>query len=429
MRRAQMMVALCTAILPLWAGATPDELAFPSTGNSYFYDELPALAVRNKSPICSSTRARWDAPRGALVSSQASLRSSPVRRGIQALGGFRTHTMLSHGPEWVTQATIAYATTTDKKAVCRNEKPPFNPARTSFGYPGASQVNMAGLFNYLYVNDGISYLAQQSGNPPANIRAGLVGTVAEPDPSVPDPGGAIADWAWGSMPYYTVTKTLTTAATCQTVGPVQICLPTAGGSSIFYQLLDAYSRPIFYKLGNMANYSTAQTSDGTGAVCSDFIYRLQYWSQAMKMKFVAPVQSGYLTIPHDTSVAGITAFRNQVRDLCNSEVSNTTIAIGQFMALLTLNMDGCTRSKNSICAGAADQMARCIVSWNSSCAEQSPHYTTIMAPTSYKVNGLSPDAVAGWIPYSYNFSTWAWDGDHDVNWNTSGGTQYGCWSN
>jgi hypothetical protein len=441
LRLGAILLASASALLVgSTSGSARGELAHPATSTRKFATVMGTSVSWNNSTMCGATRARWNVPSGALVSSQAAkyrgtdnsqMGTSPVRAGIEGMGGTRTHSMLATGTEWVTHATMQYKSN-DGAAVCDNDAPPFNASRLSFGYPGATQINMAALYSYLYVNDGIDYIAYQRSKPPSDqlswVRslrnAGKVG-----DTPYDDPGRLMADWAWAwpaPRTFQQVNKTLVTAAECTGSGRYTVCQPTVSGTSTFYRLFDNYGRPHFYKMGNLANYSTVQTSDGTGVVCSDFLYRLQYWSGKMELQYIPPTQ-GRL-IPHAAAYQGVKAFRDKVYALCQEEVSTTTLAIGQFVNLLTFGIGGCSRSKNSICAGAADQAARCIVAWNRSCGEQSPHYTTIIGDPDYVMRSLTPDQLGGWDPWSADFSVWAWDVDQPVSYNTSGSVQYGCWT-
>ncbi|MFY0583358.1 hypothetical protein ACN28S_61800 [Cystobacter fuscus] len=88
----------------------------------------------------------------------------PIRSVLDAIGEYRTHSMLSHGPgAGVTHATMATPKQTDWPGVCAK---PMNGQQLQYGYPGLEQINQGGIYNYMYTDDGTEWAGWQQGDPP-----------------------------------------------------------------------------------------------------------------------------------------------------------------------------------------------------------------------------------------------------------------------
>jgi hypothetical protein len=376
---------------------------------------------------CAFTNARWNVPNGGMVSSRART-TSPVRAGIAAMGGMRTHSMLAHGPEWTTMASIDVKIKSGF-AKCQFTGPIKEP-ELSYGHPGASTVNTAALFSYLYVNDGIDYLAYQNGTPPkltvatydtsgyqfpANTYSGAASS---------NPGKAITDYVWFQMPYETIRQT------------VRVPGPDAQGD--FFVLLNALGNRHYYRLGELVQYDRGTYSDGTGVFCSGFLYDLQYaagvrpaWGTSgggTPVGPVAPITPVPLGGParqaaHDKSAAALQAFYNQAELACNQR---TVGGWGRIAAA-----GGCTTAVSTLCARAARQLTSCITDWTPNCSATDAWMTKRDDPN-WVAQTYSPDRLAGLEPNLRDkvTSVWSYDGSpKSIVWNTSGGRQYGCWAN
>src|SRR5262249_12740171 len=97
------------------------------------------LAVTNAAatPVaCGSVSNGWDAPLGAAVFTTG---SGPIDAVIGAIGEFRSHSMLSHGPGgWVSHATMKTPDQNGWPQVCGQ---PINPGQLASGSPGVEQVD------------------------------------------------------------------------------------------------------------------------------------------------------------------------------------------------------------------------------------------------------------------------------------------------
>jgi len=348
--------------------------------------------------VCASSSAHWNAPNGALVSARSGTHS-PVNRAITSMGGYRTHTMLSNGPDWITHAAIKVQSRSGSSA-CQYPEP-LVPSSVSYGGPGASQINNAAVYDYLFVNDGVEYLVYQPGNADGTNK-----------------GAAIANWAWSTMPY-------------------------ASKGTAGYQLLTPGGKSIFYKMGELAQFSYRYESDGRdGTICSEFAWSLQYRYNDTVPPTVPPfwciIGGGpcqyqpWVTVPHQQSADALNAFYNQVRSICLNENVGIVEWVGTPLA--------CGVSASDICTRAANQMTNCIAWWTDACSDNyvyaggspSPVYDSpwkmSARASSFTANTLSPDQLSGWAPYTTDFSTWDYSGDFPVTWNSSGGAVYGCWN-
>jgi hypothetical protein len=442
----------------------------------------PGSSKIGRGVICSSVAGRWNVPNGALVSYQS--HGSPVRSAMDAVGLTRTHSMLAHliyfdgyTENWVTQAAFRYKAKEGTDAC--GSSGPFVASSLGKSNPGAETINMGALYSYLWVNDGCDFLQYQNGQPNYYSTSGYGGALAA------DPDPRIADWAWMSMPYSTVSDTVTynpCKTTCTPAGRGMSCtescsspctytapvprVSTGGwscpcprvctgprntqctwqcnaGTATYYKLYKASASgqnlPIFYKFGQMANYdSTPETSSGVGVICSEFVRRLQYWSGVRKTSGVGTPSVSIAnawnsqTVPHDLSAAAMTAVKNKVYQLCDDEVDGFEVVFGNIVnalaCVLTLGYacDGCGSSKDTICTRASNQIASCITDWSTSCANSGAVNTRINDPN-WKIKTYSPDMLGGWAPFSMDHSVWAHDGDHPISW-SSAGRIYGCWN-
>jgi hypothetical protein len=390
-----------------------------TAANGYFGTNAPPSSGYEVTNLhCAFTNSRWNVPNGGMVSTRART-TSPVRAGIQAMGGTRTHSMLSHGGEWTTMASIDIKVK-DGAGKCDTNGPIRN-SDLSYGYPGGSMVNTAALFSYLYVNDGIDYLRYQNGTPPkltfptydtsgyqfpANTYSGAVWS---------NSGMTVAGYVWSEVPYQTITQT------------VRVPGPDAQGE--FYLLLDRLGHRHYYRMGEMVQYDRSTYSDGTGVFCSGFLYDLQYasgvrpaWGTSGGGTPVGP-EFPYQAIPHAQSAAALQAFHDQAESVCN----NRQTAFWD-RALATI---ACTTAPSTICARAARQLTSCITNWTTACAA-SDDWKTKRDNPNWVVRTYSPDRLAGLEPNLRDkvTSVWSYDGSpKSIVWNTSGGRQYGCWAN
>jgi hypothetical protein len=341
---------------------------------------LGQAPARAETYNCAYAPATWNAPKGALVSMRSGGRS-PVNRAITTLGEYRTHVMLSHGPgNWVTHA----ATRVRKYDWNGNDwcELPLYPNDLKYGSPGASQVNQGGIWTYLYLNDdGVVYTGYQNGNGDGTNR-----------------GAQIADWAWAAMPYDTVNTPYS-----------------------YYYGLKHGSHRVHYALGELASYNDMPGSRGHGTVCSEFLYSLQYWSRgqtAPRAPYLCVNGSctykPYTTYPNSSSRQALINFRNQIKTNCEDDNGG---------ALISIPLLGCFST--DVCGRAADQVAGCVTDPGTSCTSFGTWADNKNSST-WQIKSLSPDRLGGWAPHPWDFSTWSYDWDTPLVWNSSGAV-YGCW--
>lgn len=106
---------------------------------------------------CGYSVNRWNAPKGALVSSQS---AGPVRDVVTGVGEYRSHSMFSHGTYWVSHASMYTPGTTGWPTYCST---PMKSNELQKGYPGASLVNMGAIYTYLYKNGTATFVKYQNG--------------------------------------------------------------------------------------------------------------------------------------------------------------------------------------------------------------------------------------------------------------------------
>ena len=125
----------------------------------------PALAGSSDTSdvACGSTAAGWNAPKGALVASRG---KGPVTAVIDAIGEWRTHIMMSHGPgQYVTHSTMFSPGTNGWPTYCST---PIKANELEHGYPGTSQSNQGAIYQFLYGGGGPVH-ADQAGSSAAPI--------------------------------------------------------------------------------------------------------------------------------------------------------------------------------------------------------------------------------------------------------------------
>src|SRR5262245_16629796 len=92
---------------------------------------------------CGSSPSGWHAPNGSLVLSRGG--EGPVTAVLDAVGEYRTHSMMSHGPGGeVTHETMYSPGTNGWPTYCST---PLKVGELRDGYPGASRVNQGAIYH------------------------------------------------------------------------------------------------------------------------------------------------------------------------------------------------------------------------------------------------------------------------------------------
>lgn len=323
---------------------------------------------------CGMAPAGWNVPKGGTVYVRS---PGPISAVISAVGEYRTHVMMSHGPgAYVTHETMRRPGSGDQCS------PPIHGAELGWASaPGASQTNQGGIYNFIYGNNDLQFIAYQRGQ------------VVNGD----DKAARIADWAWATMPYQGYYH-----------------------DSWIYRLGENTSagfHPFQYRLYQFMDSERAEygIADGGGFVCSTF---MAYLNSAGGQS----VTPNWWIRNHQYSSQQIGAAAGAAWNSVYNDCSQGQAGKGFFQ----LALQGLYCLDFDLCDEAADQVLNCFTAdqcntddnkwWKGALAGQ---------PTA---NSHSPDLIGGWIAdwWSILAGPWAWDGNETVQWN-SGGNQYGCW--
>jgi len=385
---------------------------------------------------CGSTSAGWNVPSGDAVFVSG---PGPVYATLAAMGEYRSHSMLSRGPDgYVTHATsVSPPTNGDTSpywtpfcSSCGSEC--WNPINTSFlqnAMPGLEMVQQGAIYSFLYGSGSSeSFIAYQSGSQGSGTstaanQATLGGYWLSPN------------MAWNGW-----------FSSDSTQGNQQTSTVYTAWFNIEYN-----KTPIHY--GWFQYMNTQGTPGGVpgvnnGVVCSSSLALWQHDALSGN-----PNGTGYSgdVIPRTYAKGGaLTNAANALWNGVQNECSSTTgwfSSLGSFFTNLgwTGLCLGATGLTQGVCGQAADQMVNCFAANNCGNGSSPGSYwgsytshnngtTQWQAATSNNNSvAISPDDVACWngngtgAPCSGNGSSiWGWDGNETVQWN-SGGNQYGCW--
>ena len=323
------------------------------------------------SSSCGWAAVKWNAPAGAVVLTRA---QGPVKAVIDAIGERRTHSMLSHGPDfgWASHSTMYSPGTTSWPTLCST---PVEPNDILNGYPGPSQINQGAIYKEVYDGGAPEFIYYQSGNGDGTNK-----------------GNAIQSYVWSSMPY-------------QWTGSRQ-----DSGAGL-YRLKDDSGTPmnyVFYQYRDMGNANYGQSGWNHGLVCSTFLS----YNQA-KAGFGAISNSN--TYYHATVVNALNGLYNAV-----SNSVGTWQNIGGGAACFDFNGIG---------DEAADQVVNCFARGVCNSSDGSYWHQYRDDPNS-TARSISPDALGGWSGHTFGSAApnpvWSYDGNNTVQWNSAGNV-YGCW--
>jgi hypothetical protein len=367
---------------------------------------------------CGSTAAGWNVPAGDPVFVSG---PGPIYSVLSAVGEYRSHSMLSNGPDgWVTHATSVTPPTngdtspyyTPFCSSCGSECwNPINPSFLTHSMPGLESVSQGAIYEFLYGNNGVeNFIGYQRGSDYAsgNAKASAVNNISF--------GGAGMAWSgWWS-------------------GTGLGSNGESGDSSQYVWGRTYNGNQVHYGWYQYMNtQGTAQGVPGvnTGVVCSSSLALWQHDAGGL---------GDVLPRTYTNLSAAANALWNGVQSECSSGLSGWT-SFG-FSALCV----GVTGYTQGVCAQAADQMVNCFTANNcgntSSPGAYFQGYNTKNngnAQWEHVVNtgaaavGISPDDIGCWngngtgAPCSGTGSSiWGWDGSQTVQWN-SGGNNYSCW--
>jgi hypothetical protein len=323
----------------------------------------PALAEKQ----CGWTSAGWNAPNGAAVFDRG---PGPIRDVLDAVGEYRTHSMLSHGPgAGVSHATMRTPDKTTWPTVCTT---PLNASQLRYGYPGLEQINQGGIYTYIHHNGsgGPEWVGWQVGDP---ARAALIG-----------------DSLWYNHPYVSDVSRHDSRQ--------YIDRPLRNGARVNYSLFQYRHLETVHQIpGNAAN---------NGMVCSTFMaYAHAYAGRGLVTAH---------TYPHPLVANATTAIHASITHQCRA-------SLGWFEgALLTI---ACPFF--NVCGNAGNQVANCMAA-NQCESSDERHWKAVRDDPGATATSISPDRLGGWGVHPLDNTVWGPDYTHQLQWN-SGGNVYGCW--
>lgn len=322
---------------------------------------------------CGSTSAGWNAPNGSLVLSRGS--GGPVTAVLDAVGEYRTHSMMSHGPGGqVTHETMYFPGTNGWPTYCST---PVKAGELTTGYPGASRVNQGAIYQSLYGGGSLQYIAYQRSRDSAGLNT---------------KGETVTNWILSSMPTQTVTSK-------QNSGQTLLRLKGTNGYPLNY---------VLYQYRDIESVHTGGAGWNNGMVCSTLIAHAQY-----RAGFGAVDPYIY---DHSKLVNAGNALYNSVEDECGSGLGFWG-SVGSTITCF-----------ENICDDAARQVRNCFVAGRCD-TDSSSVWSNIANDANTVARSISPDRLGGWSGHPWTgsgVSVWAYDTSNTVQWN-SGGNVYGCW--
>jgi hypothetical protein len=351
--------------------------------------------------FCGSTAAGWNVPNGAAVFEHS---GGFITGMMNAIGEYRTHSMLSRGPNgWVTHATASKPGTQNECSL---------PIDTSFlraSTPGLATIDQGAAYTFLYNNGGA----------PAFLAYQRAATVHVPDFTGghnldygPIIGNQFLGSTWGGD-YLTWHQMGSGSNTVWGTDWTQM-----SSNGVFFgkgQVYYGWNQ--YMNIGGTAQGILGGNQEGYGVVCSTSLAMWQHESKFGDMK------------PRTYNSTVITAAANALWDEVYNACKGTTTIDGWNNwsgALAALTCFG-----QSVCGNAADELLNTFANDNSESNQYGDWYNTV---THNNAVSISPDDVGCWNSNGTGpgctgtgASVWGWDVNNNVQWN-SGGNSYGCWA-
>ena len=392
---------------------------------------------------CGSTSAGWNVPAGDPVFVSG---PGPIDSVLSAVGEYRSHSMLSNGPDgWVTHATsVTPPTNSDLSpyytpfcSSCGSECwNPISPGFLTNSMPGLETVSQGAIYEFLYsgsngvanasngIGPGENFIAYQRSYDYAsgNTSANAVNTISF--------GGTGMAWSG----WWSGTGLGNNGESGD--GSQYVWGRTYNGSQVHYG---------WYQYMNVQGTPQGVPGVNTGVVCSS---SLALWQHDANVAGSIP---GYTGDVKARTYGNLSAAANALWNGVQSECSSSTGWFSNFTGFLT-NLGwsglcvGVTGYTQGVCGQAADQMVNCFAANNcgntSSPGAYFGNYNTknngnaqweSVVNSGAAAVGISPDDIGCWnsngtgAPCSgAGSSIWGWDGSQTVQWN-SGGSNYSCW--
>ena len=397
---------------------------------------LASSESRANEAACGTTSAGWNVPAGdpVFVSSPG-----PVYSVLSAVGEYRSHSMLSNGPDgWVTHATsVTPPTSSDESpywtpfcSSCGSEC--WNPIDTGFlqnSMPGLETVSQGAIYTFLYNGSTENYIAYQRS---ADYATGGASANAVNNMSFNGSGSGMAWDGWWSGTGAGGANNASSGINSDS--SQYVWGRSYNGNQVHYG---------WYQYMNVQNAAAGVPGVNTGVVCSS---SLALWQHD------AAVGSGNVyarTYTNALITNGAEALWSAVQSDCNS-TTGWFSSFGGFFTNLGWSAlcVGVTGYGQGVCGQAADQMVNCFAANNcgntsspgnyfgnySSDNNNNAQWQSVVRSGAQAV-GISPDDIGGWShpangsgapDTGTGSSIWGWDGGQTVQWN-SGGSNYSCW--
>jgi hypothetical protein len=411
---------------------------------------LATAEARAGQSTCGSTSAGWNVPAGDPVFVSG---PGPIYSVLSAVGEYRSHSMLSNGPDgWVTHATSVTPPTngdtspywTPFCSSCGSECwNPISPSFLTASMPGLESVSQGAVYNFLYsgssnttsgsalnintinsaggAGPGENFIAYQRSYDYAgtNATASAVNNI-----SFGGTGMAWSGWWSGTG----LGNNGESGDSSQYVWG-----RTYNGSQVHYG---------WYQYMNVQGTPQGVPGVNTGVVCSSSLALWQHDALTTKT-----ANNDVLARTYSNLGTAANALWNGVQSEC-SATTGWFSSVGSFFTNLGWSSlcVGVTGYTQGVCSQAADQMVNCFAANNcgntSSPGAYFGSYNTknngdaqweAVVNGGAKAVGISPDDIACWngngtgAPCTgAGSSVWGWDASQTVQWN-SGGNNYSCW--
>ena len=339
---------------------------------------------------CGSTQAGWNVPAGDAVFEHS---SGPIADVLAAVGEYRSHSMLSRGPDgWVTHATsVTPPVNGDRNFLGQECNAPIDPGFLNAASPGLETIGQGAIYSFLYAGGPVDFIAYQSA---ANGTQQAIGNLFM---------GTGMSWvAWDSK-----------EDTSQLV-----FAEAYNGTQIHYG---------WYQYMNVQGTAQGVPGVNNGVVCSTSLALWQHDALSDGPGYGGDVIPR--SYPPSLIVQAANSLHNSVYDECTSLMGGPFSSFGSFLK----TVGTCALCFNcNLCGPAADQMVNCFS--NNDCGSSNPAEWRSIVANGTAVS-ISPDDIACWNNPSNGSgapcagsgsSVWGWDVNETVQWN-SGGNTYSCW--
>ncbi len=340
---------------------------------------------------CGSTPVGWNVPNGDAVFEQS---PGPIADVLAAVGEYRSHSMLSRGPDgWVTHATaLTPPANPDRNFLGRECSEPIDSGFLYAATPGLETVGQGAIYTFLYGEGPVNFIAYQSAQAPADQAIGnlFVGT----------------GMSW--LGWYS---------------------PQDSSQVVF---AEAYNNTQihygWYQFMNIQGTAGGVPGVNTGVVCSTSLALWQHDALSGAPDYTGDV------VPRAYPSALIGPAARALYDAVYNECTSLTGGPFSSFGALLQTVGTCALCFNcNLCGAAADQMVNCFANNDCASSDGSEWQRIVDSGTAVSV---SPDDIACWnnpnngsgAPCAgAGSSVWGWDLNQTVQWN-SGGNSYSCWN-